>query len=113
MLSYHVMALHYNITQTRAMVRPSKFRPPIQKYHHPTGPNCVATNHLKFLHMQNLTHHARCGHEFAGQFCPKINMPWHGCLLVGVARWEGRLRGHVAMLKATQTNEHNQCISIG
>jgi hypothetical protein len=69
------------------------------------GLKFVATKHSKALHPQSLRFKSAkgCTMHTVGSSLPKFRMQWPArWLIVGVARWEGRFRGNVAIFKKTQ-----------
>jgi hypothetical protein len=87
---YHVIDVHYSKVQTHAMVRylqKSGRRP--RKITIPRAPNVWPQNDFKRVDLQNLTHHAHCTLHCTN--LPENQNTNARCLLLGVARGEGRL----------------------
>lgn len=70
-----------------------------QKNHHPMSHTVVATNHFRLLHLQNmqLGDLRRCTMHIVGT-TPQNQCAMARYLVVGVARWESRLRRNICIL---------------
>jgi len=86
-------------TETTRDGAPSKNPAADQKNHHPTGHSFVATNHLKLLHPQTLRSKSpkRRTMHILGMNLPENQHAMARCLLVGLERWERRLRRNVCI----------------